>query len=149
MNTRTPGTCASFGRRLGHDLIDRPRTFGARLQVDADAALIRRARAAPSAAALARAAAVAGDVGILRENRRHFLLMADHFIEADALDRFDADVETALILSRQEPLRHDDEQIRGAGYEQKRKRHRDRTMPQRELQRHVVGSQGAVEHALR
>src|SRR5688500_4982462 len=94
--------------QAGHDLIDRPRAFGPRLQVYADTSLIRRAPSAP-AAPIADTAAVAGDVGILRENRCHLLLMADHFIEADALNPFDAYLEASLILSWQEPLRHDHE----------------------------------------
>ena len=143
-HARDPGDLRT---KVGDDLIDRSRPLRLGLQVDAHAPLVQLTAAATTAAA-ADVVAEADDVGILGDDVGDFHLVPQHLFEADALDALDADRETILVFARQEPLRHDQEQIRRAGDEQERDRHRQRAMPQAEPQRPVVGIQPRLEHAL-
>ena len=93
--------------QLRHDLIDVEFPLGARLQVDGDAALVESA----AAGATADIAAQSGNVRILPDDRGDLFLVAHHLVEADALDRLDADVESSLILGGQEAFRNQTEQI--------------------------------------
>ena len=73
--------------------------------------------------------------GSLADDVGDLLLVAHHLVEADALDRFDADLEAPLILGRQEALRDEPEQVDGAEDQRDRRRHRHHVEPQARPQR--------------
>ena len=82
---------------------------------------MRGAAAARACAELLVKPAMFGSCG---DDRRRLLLVADHVVEADALNRLGADAEAALILARQEALRHQREQVDGADEQRDRDGHR-------------------------
>ncbi len=84
--------------------------------------------AAPAAATAADVVAEADDVGVLGDDLGHLHLVAQHLVEADALDALDADLEAALILARQEALRHHQEQVGRAGDQHQRHGQRQRAV---------------------
>ena len=115
------GNLRDLRPQLRDGLIDRQRPLVARLQLDPDAAGVQRAAAVADGA---NHHVGAGHVRVLREHLGHLHLVARHVVEADALRRFRVHHEPALILAREEPFRHDREQVHGADEQHDRDRHR-------------------------
>ena len=93
--------------QLLDDLIRRQRALVARLQIDLQAAAVRRRP--PTFAVTRRRRS-----DRLRRTSMTCAWCADHRLEADALHRLDLPVELAGVLARNEALRDDPEAVDGA-----------------------------------
>ena len=127
---------------LRDQLVDRELPLAARLELDPDAPGVHRAAVVADGA---HHHVGAGDVRVLRDDLGHPHLVSLHVLVADALRRFRIDHQPALIFARQEPGRHQREQVDGADEQRDRDRHDHRLRSQAEAQRPVVQPQPALE----